>query len=464
MQKTSALTFILTICLSLVLYSPTAGQGRISYLDLANRSSQQSIYIDTFTLPETAGKSVRFVTTFRIDYSFLPFRKMRTHDGKERFFSTVGMNMEVFKAAKRVSDNRNLSVRGLESAGRAAWRDTAYADTYEQTQSKKMFTGGYMEITLEPGLYNYMLQLNQGEATGGRNARIRQVEIRPYDGRESSRPIYVESLEDISGSTVLPLMNFGQNVYYGKDFYSLSHIPDFDPKATYTLKVQKVDISAKDTTARAQAYSKKLEPGDFRKGVLPEVKKANEKVAIKLNEGKGNHTYALVQIPNSTLPNSTYRLSIVKNEDKKPISSGIFRSLWIEMPTSLLNLDVAIDMLRFIVSDSRLAKIKSGSKSDQERKFRQFWEERDPTPKTEYNELMAEYYRRIDYAYEQFTTPNTIGYESDRGEIYIKYGPPKNRERTFPAGEPAVEIWTYENRRFVFRATSGFGDFRLVNR
>ncbi|MDX1586711.1 MAG: GWxTD domain-containing protein, partial [Balneolaceae bacterium] len=165
-----------------------------------------------------------------------------------------------------------------------------------------------------------------------------------------------------------------------------------------------------------------------------------------------------------TFPNSIYRLTVTRDGQARPVARTVFHSLWIEMPTSLLNLDVAIDMLKFIVSKEEIKRIKSGSQAVREQKFREFWESKDPTPKTEYNELMAEYYRRIDYAYEHFTTINTIGYESDQGEIYIKYGPPKNIERKFPTGEPAVEIWTYENRQFVFRATSGFGDFRLVSR
>nr|WP_286670562.1 GWxTD domain-containing protein [Fodinibius salsisoli] len=119
-------------------------------------------------------------------------------------------------------------------------------------------------------------------------------------------------------------------------------------------------------------------------------------------------------------------------------------------------------MLHYIVNEKTLDQLRSGSESAREQKFRAFWEKRDPTPDTEYNELMAEYYRRIDYAYQNFTTNNTIGYESDQGEIYIKFGPPENKERRFPANGSTIEIWTYPNRQFVFRATTGFGDFKLV--
>jgi len=129
---------------------------------------------------------------------------------------------------------------------------------------------------------------------------------------------------------------------------------------------------------------------------------------------------------------------------------------------SLLNLNIAIDMLRFMVSDKKIEEIKSGSSAEKERKFREFWKERDPTPDTEFNELMTEYYDRIDYAYREFTTPQNPGFETDRGKAYILYGPPNEKERRLPTDAPAREIWYYDNRTLVFEATTGFGDFKLV--
>jgi len=130
---------------------------------------------------------------------------------------------------------------------------------------------------------------------------------------------------------------------------------------------------------------------------------------------------------------------------------------------SLYNLDVAIEMLRFIVSDSELRRINSGSASERERKFREFWAQRDPTPDTEFNELMAEYYRRIDHAYRNFSSLQTPGFDTDQGKAYILYGAPLNVERRLPSGSPAREIWEYPNRTLIFEATTGFGDFRLIS-
>ena len=93
-----------------------------------------------------------------------------------------------------------------------------------------------------------------------------------------------------------------------------------------------------------------------------------------------------------------------------------------------------------------------------------FWAKRDPTPKTLYNELMAEYYRRVDYAYINFATlRERDGARTDKGKVYILYGQPTKIERKYTPGRPTEEIWYYEpiRRKFVF--TDQYGSFKLTS-
>jgi len=88
----------------------------------------------------------------------------------------------------------------------------------------------------------------------------------------------------------------------------------------------------------------------------------------------------------------------------------------------------------------------------------------DPTPETEHNELMDEYYKRVSYANENFDGWKD-GWETDRGMIYILFGPPDQVERTNPSmsNSTLYQIWTYNriNKQFIFKDQNGFGDFRL---
>ncbi len=54
----------------------------------------------------------------------------------------------------------------------------------------------------------------------------------------------------------------------------------------------------------------------------------------------------------------------------------------------------------------------------------QFWRRRDPDPTTAQNEFKEEHYRRIAYANEHYHS-GVPGWKTDRGMIYIKFGPPQ---------------------------------------
>jgi GWxTD domain-containing protein len=93
-----------------------------------------------------------------------------------------------------------------------------------------------------------------------------------------------------------------------------------------------------------------------------------------------------------------------------------------------LNEDVA-----YIISDEERAAFKRLQTDEEREQFiEQFWLRRDPTPDSIENEFKEEHYRRIAYANEQFAS-GIPGWKTDRGRIYITYGPPDEKE-THPSG------------------------------
>jgi len=84
-----------------------------------------------------------------------------------------------------------------------------------------------------------------------------------------------------------------------------------------------------------------------------------------------------------------------------------------------LNEDVA-----YIITDEERKAFKRLSTDDEREAFIEaFWLRRDPTPDTEENEFKEEHYRRIAYANDHFAS-GIPGWKTDRGRIYIVYGPP----------------------------------------
>lgn len=458
------------VILSFSSVTEVLGQRFSEYQKLSMRDQRPELFFDFFTLPGDTEDSVQLVSAYSFSYRYLPFKKLNQSDsGQESskaFYSPINLNMEVFKASEEQlrKKGRDVSVEGLETAGRSFWEDTAYAKTYEESQSEHNFLQGNLQVGLKPGIYSYVLQMKRGERTDPRMSRTRTVRVESYPEMETGNILLGSSVSEDGGTSKFKLVSMGENVKYGNDFYALAYIPNYEANSDYTVEVHALEISNEDTSQTKTVYSQKLSDSDIRSDIRPSLmQNSDSENILELSSNTNGYTYALIEIPNSTFPSSFYRLTINKGGSQKPASETVFRSMWIDMPRSLLSLDVSIDMLHYIVDEKTLDQLQSGSKSQREQKFRDFWKKRDPTPETQYNELMAEYYRRIDYAYQNFTTDNTIGYESDQGEVYIKFGPPKDTERKFPTNGSTVEIWTYPNRQFVFRATTGFGDFKLVS-
>lgn len=123
-------------------------------------------------------------------------------------------------------------------------------------------------------------------------------------------------------------------------------------------------------------------------------------------------------------------------------------------------------------------------KTDEEREnfIAQFWARRDPNPDTEENEFREEYYERIAYANEHFTS-GIPGWKTDRGRIYITWGKPDSVE-SHPSGgsydRPSYEgggstttypfeVWFYRHLEGVgsgieieFVDPTGTGEYRIA--
>jgi GWxTD domain-containing protein len=93
-----------------------------------------------------------------------------------------------------------------------------------------------------------------------------------------------------------------------------------------------------------------------------------------------------------------------------------------------LNEDVA-----YIITDEERTAFKRLQTDEEREQFiEQFWLRRDPTPDSIENEFKEEHYRRIAYTNENFAS-GIPGWKTDRGRIYITYGPPDEKE-THPSG------------------------------
>src|SRR5271155_4753818 len=89
--------------------------------------------------------------------------------------------------------------------------------------------------------------------------------------------------------------------------------------------------------------------------------------------------------------------------------------------------------VRWIITDDERASFKQLSNDTERDQFiENFWLRRDPTPDTVENEFRDEHYRRIEYANEHYAA-GVPGSRTDRGMIYIRFGPPDTTD-SHPSG------------------------------
>jgi GWxTD domain-containing protein len=120
--------------------------------------------------------------------------------------------------------------------------------------------------------------------------------------------------------------------------------------------------------------------------------------------------------------------------------------------------------VRWIISDEERTAFKRLQTDDEKQAFiEQFWLRRDPSPDTEENEFKEEHYRRIAWANDRFAS-GIPGWKTDRGQIYIKFGPPDENdshtsggpgERPIEEGGGSTTFFPYEKWRYRYLECCG---------
>ncbi len=125
--------------------------------------------------------------------------------------------------------------------------------------------------------------------------------------------------------------------------------------------------------------------------------------------------------------------------------------------------------VRWIITDEEQKAFKLLSNDEERDQFIEaFWQRRDPTPDTVENEFKEEHYRRMAYANEHFAA-GIPGWKSDRGRIYIMYGPadeieshPSGGSYERPMDEGGGETSTYPFEDWRYRYLEGVGQEIIV--
>jgi GWxTD domain-containing protein len=135
-----------------------------------------------------------------------------------------------------------------------------------------------------------------------------------------------------------------------------------------------------------------------------------------------------------------------------------------------------------LTEEEKKAFLKLETDDERETFIAEVWIRRDPDPDTEINEFKEEYYERMQYANEHFSS-GIPGWKTDRGQIYLRWGKPDSIEshptggqydRPYYEGGGSTstypfEIWFYRNLpgidsglEFEFVDKTGSGEYKLA--
>ena len=183
---------------------------------------------------------------------------------------------------------------------------------------------------------------------------------------------------------------------------------------------------------------------------------------VKTDQIVSNH---YLKIDKKNLHNNMYNVILnykggSLNEERRKLISFY----WETTPQTTEDIDLALRQMRYIINEDSLDKYFEADLESKKEYFNKFWAERDPNPNTTVNELMDEYFGRVNLSNKEFSTFSSNGWYTDRGRILIKFGQPDDVERhPFELHTNPYVVWRYYalKKIFVFIDRTGFGDYQL---
>lgn len=314
------------------------------------------------------------------------------------------------------------------------------AQNFDLTNSRQAYSISYLKFDLEPGDYKISISLSDFETKRQRSIKD-EFKIIKFDEKKLMvselsfvRNVMVDSLgvKSFHPDVANCIKDITEELYIYFEIYSQSEKKDEQFQISYEIKDLKGKEVVKNSYKRRKDDTRTLE--SFPLSIS------------ELSQGK----YLLTLTVKSGLRTA---------KKEKP-----FFIRWANMPATISDIELAIRQIKYIADKKEFDELKKAAADDKLHKFEQFWLNHDPTPGTEANEGMDEFYRRVQYTNENFTVFRD-GWKTDMGMIYIIFGPPSDIERhPFDLENKPHEYWYYHdiNKQFVFMDLTGFGEYRLL--
>jgi len=446
----------LVVLVALGLAMPRPAQGQ-RYEDIAAQHQAPRVYHEATVLP---GDSATVVVSFRIPNVRLVFLRSQAPQPEQAFVAEPEVTVEVVQRGRTVATQR--------------WAAPHYVSTFEATQSREATLVGSVRFRLAPGTYAYRLRLGERATRRDRSAAPHAFEVPGHDAALHA-PLLARRLERGGGAVHLDLAVLGGDAPFGQPAQAVVpvRLPEgVAPEAVALRAVLSLLEAPDDDVEVGTVVQQDTLPSGAWLHVHGASLREDGAVLRWATASPASADYHLVPIDldGLHLADGAYALRLLLDlPDGTAVErTARFSTHWRTMPLALYHPEVAIRTLRFIEGRETVKALRRGSQEEQEQRIRTYWQDRDPTPGTVFNELMAEYYRRVDHAASAFRTaqaPVPDGLTTDAARVYVAYGPPDRVERSYPGRGGVEAVWHYEDgRRFVFWAPTSLDPMQLQAR
>ncbi len=408
-----------------------AGSGPFFFVDAANVASKDT----------TKGRVEVFV---KIAYSELLFSKFQSTLFRAQYEITYSLN----------DPSNNLIQREIQDR-------EVVTDKYGETESDLRFHFSRLTLNLNPGEYSLVVNVKDKE-TGKLGERNLSFPVRTF----RDKPIGISDLifaDKIQKDSLLDIVNIIPNVFKSFD-------NDYKRYSVY-FEIYDGRFAFKNTDSLRE-MPKDSDIVKVRYRVLDK----NQKLIVEDSSDRAVHkfqTFSSIDIDKKNIVFGKYILDVTVVFGGHRVSSKTLFDVRLStftapsLSATNFDLDEAIRQMRHAARGENLGKVLKMSQEEKAKWFNGFWKSKDPTPQTERNELMEEYYRRIDYANRYFSSGFRQGWDTDRGMAFVIVNTPDNIERhPYESDTKPYEIWYYYqlNLKLIFVDYTSIGDYELYNR
>ncbi|MCS7013275.1 MAG: GWxTD domain-containing protein [Chloroherpetonaceae bacterium] len=414
------------------------------YVEIVQRYGRPQFYLETAMFPTASPDSMRLVVHMKISYDNAFF--VKRPDGKfsaELNFSTEALSRQV-------------------SVARRSAKRLIVVDSFATTKDRSLFVEATFDLTLKAGEYELFSEIYSDEIQKQIRFDRRSIAPKPKKVVQVSDVVMVYRPELKREPLRFKLLGAAGNGIFGRDYVGLVEI----------ISPQPIDELSWELFEKQGQKEKSIEKKTVPKEAIFAVRSldvnSDEKQEYSLSAARLERSVrylAILDFQAEKLANTRFVLKLTARAGKEVTeTTKEFENAWIDIPFGLYDITLAIRLMEYILKPEELSEMQSGSAEEQRKKFLDYWKKRDPTPETEFNELMAEYFRRVDYAFFNFYTPREFGWRTDRGKTYILYGEPSSITREFPINRPTQEIWTYNEikKRFIFADRNNTGNYERI--